>query len=62
MFDAAALNKLLRCIVHPHHITEVLKGLEPERCSRLPVDQFDMVGVVYRYASFLGMSLRTRAR
>jgi CRP-like cAMP-binding protein len=50
LFEATALSNTCVALFTRHQIAEVLKSLEPEALS----------SVVYRYATFLGMSLRKR--
>jgi CRP/FNR family cyclic AMP-dependent transcriptional regulator len=61
LFEAAALTNCCVALFTRHHITEVLKGLEPEALLKI-AESINSIwaGVAYRYASFLGMSLRKR--
>jgi CRP-like cAMP-binding protein len=61
LFEAAALTNCCVALFTRHHITEVLKGLEPEALLKI-AESINSIwsNVVYRYASFLGMSLRKR--
>jgi CRP-like cAMP-binding protein len=61
LFEAAALTNCCVALFTRHHITGVLKGLEPEALLRIAEAINSMwSAVAYRYASFLGMSLRKR--
>src|SRR6266851_502154 len=61
LFEAAALTNCCVALFTRHHITEVLKGLEPEALLKI-AESINSIwsAVVYRYASFLGMTLRKR--
>jgi CRP-like cAMP-binding protein len=61
LFEATALANCCVALFTRHHIAEVLKGLEPEALLRIAEAINTMwSSVAYRYASFLGMSLRKR--
>jgi CRP/FNR family transcriptional regulator, cyclic AMP receptor protein len=61
LFEASALTNCSVALFTRHHISEVLKGLEPEALLRIAEAINSMwSSVVYRYATFLGMSLRKR--
>ncbi len=61
LFEAAALTNCAVALFTRHHIAEVLKGLEPEAILKI-AESINSIwsAVAYRYASFLGMSLRKR--
>jgi len=61
LFEAAALTNTSVALFTRHQISEVLKSLEPEALLRITEAINSMwSSVVYRYATFLGMSLRKR--
>ncbi len=61
LFEATALTNCCVALFTRHQIIEVLKGLEPEALLRVTeVINSMWSSVVYRYATFLGMSLRKR--
>ena len=61
LFQATALTNCCVALFTRHQISEVLKGLEPEALLRIAEAINSMwSSVVYRYATFLGMSLRKR--
>lgn len=61
LFEATALANCCVALFTRHHIAEVLKGLEPEALLKIAEAINTMwSSVAYRYASFLGMSLRKR--
>src|SRR5271165_1949665 len=61
LFEASALTNTSVALFTRHQISEVLKGLEPEALLRITEAINSMwSSVVYRYATFLGMSLRKR--
>ncbi|HZC45089.1 MAG TPA: Crp/Fnr family transcriptional regulator, partial [Candidatus Acidoferrum sp.] len=61
LFEATALTNTTVALFTRHQISEVLKGLEPESLLRIAEAINSMwSSVVYRYATFLGMSLRKR--
>lgn len=61
LFQATALSNCCVALFTRHQIAEVLKGLEPEALLRIAESINSMwASVVYRYATFLGMSLRKR--
>jgi len=61
LFEATALTNTSVALFTRHQISEVLKGLEPEALLRIAEAINSMwSSVVYRYATFLGMSLRKR--
>jgi CRP-like cAMP-binding protein len=61
LFAATALTNTTVALFTRHQISEVLKGLEPESLLRISEAINSMwSSVVYRYATFLGMSLRKR--
>jgi len=61
LFQATALTNCCVALFTRHQISEVLKGLEPEALLRMAEAINSMwSSVVYRYATFLGMSLRKR--
>jgi CRP-like cAMP-binding protein len=61
LFEATALTNTTVALFTRHQISEVLKGLEPEALLRIAESINSMwSSVVYRYATFLGMSLRKR--
>jgi CRP/FNR family cyclic AMP-dependent transcriptional regulator len=61
LFEATALTNTCVALFTRHQISEVLKGLEPEALLRIAEAINSMwSSVVYRYATFLGMSLRKR--
>ncbi len=61
LFAAQALTNCQVALFTRHHIAEVLKGLDPEALIRIGTALNTMwSSVTYRYASFLGMSLRKR--
>jgi CRP/FNR family transcriptional regulator, cyclic AMP receptor protein len=61
LFEATALTNTCVALFTRHQIVEVLKGLEPEALLRITEAINSMwSSVVYRYATFLGMSLRKR--
>ena len=61
LFEATALTNCCVALFTRHQIVEVLKGLEPETLLRIAEGINSMwSSVVYRYATFLGMSLRKR--
>jgi len=61
LFGAQALTNSCVALFTRHHIAEVLKGLDPETLIKIASALNTMwSSVTYRYASFLGMSLRKR--
>jgi CRP/FNR family transcriptional regulator, cyclic AMP receptor protein len=61
LFAAQALTNSCVALFTRHHIAEVLKGLDTEALIRIGTALNSMwASVTYRYASFLGMSLRKR--
>ena len=59
MFQATALTNCCVALFTRHQVSEVLKGLEPQALLRIAEAINSMrSSVVYRYATFLGMSLR----
>lgn len=61
LFEATALSNTCVALFTRHQIAEVLKTLEPEALLRITEAINSMwSSVVYRYATFLGMSLRKR--
>ena len=61
LFEATALTNCCVALFTRHQICEVLKGLEPQALLRMAEAINSMwSSVVYRYATFLGMSLRKR--
>jgi CRP/FNR family transcriptional regulator, cyclic AMP receptor protein len=61
LFEATALTNTSVALFTRHQIVEVLKGLEPEALLRITEGINSMwSSLVYRYATFLGMSLRKR--
>jgi CRP/FNR family cyclic AMP-dependent transcriptional regulator len=61
LFEATALSNTCVALFTRHQIAEVLKSLEPEALLRIAEAINSMwSSVVYRYATFLGMSLRKR--
>lgn len=61
LFAAEALTNCCVALFTRHHIAEVLKSLEPEALLKIIETMNSMWSqVVYRYATFLGMSLRKR--
>lgn len=61
LFEATALTNCCVALFTRHQVLEVLKGLEPEALLRIAQGINSMwSSVVYRYATFLGMSLRKR--
>jgi CRP/FNR family cyclic AMP-dependent transcriptional regulator len=61
LFEATALSNTCVALFTRHQIAEVLKSLEPEALLRITESINSMwSSVVYRYATFLGMSLRKR--
>ncbi|MGO9453078.1 MAG: Crp/Fnr family transcriptional regulator [Candidatus Binataceae bacterium] len=61
LFDAQALTNCSVALFTRHHIVEILQGLEPAVLLKLAEAVNSMwASVVYRYAIFLGMSLRQR--
>src|SRR3984957_10442578 len=61
LFEATALTNTSVALFTRHQIVEVLKSLEPEALLRITEAINSMwSSVVYRYATFLGMSLRKR--
>jgi CRP/FNR family transcriptional regulator, cyclic AMP receptor protein len=61
LFEATALTNTSVALFTRHQVAEVLKGLEPEALLRMAESINSMwSSVVYRYATFLGMSLRKR--
>jgi CRP/FNR family cyclic AMP-dependent transcriptional regulator len=61
LFEATALTNSCVALFTRHQISEVVKGLEPEALFRIAEAINSMwSSVVYRYATFLGMSLRKR--
>ena len=61
LFEATALTNTCVALFTRHQIAEVLKSLEPEALLRITEAINSMwSAVVYRYATFLGMSLRKR--
>lgn len=61
LFQATALSNTCVALFTRHQISEVLKGLEPEALLKIAEAINSMwSSVVYRYATFLGMSLRKR--
>jgi len=61
LFEAEALTSCTVALFTRHHIAEVLKGFEPEVLLHLAESINSLWSqVAYRYATFLGMSLRQR--
>ncbi|MGA8644147.1 Crp/Fnr family transcriptional regulator [Candidatus Binatus sp.] len=61
LFEATALSNTCVALFTRHQIAEVLRSLEPEALLRITEAINSMwSSVVYRYATFLGMSLRKR--
>ncbi len=61
LFEATALTNCCVALFTRNHIAAVLKTLEPEALLRIAEAINSMwSGVAYRYATFLGMSLRQR--
>lgn len=61
MFAATALTSCSAALFTRHQISEVLKGLEPQALLRIAEAINSMwSSVIYRYTTFLGMSLRKR--
>ncbi len=61
LFAATALTNCCVALFTRHQIAEVLRGLEPEALLAITQAINSMwSSVVYRYATFLGMSLRKR--
>ena len=61
LFEATALSNTCVALFTRHQIAEVLKSLEPEALLRITEAINSMwSSVFYRYATFLGMSLRKR--
>ena len=61
LFEATALTNTCAALFTRHQISEVLKSLEPEALLKMAESINSMwSSVVYRYATFLGMSLRKR--
>jgi CRP/FNR family transcriptional regulator, cyclic AMP receptor protein len=61
LFGAQALTNSCVALFTRHHIAEVLKGLDAETLIKIASALNTMwSSVTYRYASFLGMSLRKR--
>jgi CRP/FNR family transcriptional regulator, cyclic AMP receptor protein len=61
LFEAEALTNCTVALFTRHHIVEVLKSLEPDVLLRLAEAINSLwAQVAYRYATFLGMSLRQR--
>jgi CRP/FNR family cyclic AMP-dependent transcriptional regulator len=61
LFEASALTNCCVALFTRHHIAEVLKGLDAESLLRIGEAMNSMwSAVAYRYATFLGMSLRKR--
>src|SRR5882757_3110770 len=61
LFDATALSNCCVALFTRHHIMAVLKTLEPDALLRFAESiNSTWSAVAYRYASFLGMSLRQR--
>ncbi len=61
LFEATALTNASVALFTRHQIAEVFKSLEPEALLRITEAINSMwSSVVYRYATFLGMSLRKR--
>jgi CRP/FNR family transcriptional regulator, cyclic AMP receptor protein len=61
LFEATALTNCCVALFTRHQVSEVLKGLEPEALLKIAEAINSMwSSVVYRYATFLGMSLRKR--
>lgn len=61
LFEATALTNTCVALFTRHQIAEVLRSLEPEALLRITEAINSMwSSVVYRYATFLGMSLRKR--
>jgi CRP/FNR family cyclic AMP-dependent transcriptional regulator len=61
LFEATALTNCCVALFTRHQVSEVLKGLEPEALLRIAEAINSMwSSVAYRYATFLGMSLRKR--
>jgi CRP-like cAMP-binding protein len=61
LFEATALTNCCVALFTRHHIAEVLKGVEPEALLRMAEAINSMwSAIAYRYATFLGMSLRKR--
>jgi CRP/FNR family transcriptional regulator, cyclic AMP receptor protein len=61
LFEATALTNTCVALFTRHQIAEVLKSLEPEALLQIAQAINSMwSSVVYRYATFLGMSLRKR--
>jgi CRP-like cAMP-binding protein len=63
LFGAIALTNCSVALFTRHQIAEVLKGLEPEALIRIAEAINSMwSSVIYRYTTFLGMSLRERLK
>jgi CRP-like cAMP-binding protein len=63
LFGATAVTNCSVALFTRHQISEVLKGLEPEALIRIAEAINSMwSSVVYRYTTFLGMSLRERLK
>jgi CRP/FNR family cyclic AMP-dependent transcriptional regulator len=61
LFEASALTNCCVALLTRHHIAEVLKSLDPEALLKIGEAINSMwSSVAYRYATFLGMSLRKR--
>ena len=61
LFEASALTNCCVALFTRHHISEVLKGLEPEALLKIAeAINSNWAAIAYRYATFLGMSLRKR--
>src|SRR5579862_1172095 len=61
LFEATALTNSSVALFTRHQIAEVLKSLQPEALLQIAESINSMwCSVVYRYATFLGMSLRKR--
>ena len=61
LFEATALTNTTVALFTRHQVAEVLKSLEPDALLRITEAINSMwSAVVYRYATFLGMSLRKR--
>jgi CRP/FNR family cyclic AMP-dependent transcriptional regulator len=61
LFEASALTNCCVALLTRHHIVEVLKSLDPEALLKIGEAINSMwSSVAYRYATFLGMSLRKR--
>jgi len=61
LFEATALTNSSVALFTRHQIAEVLKSLQPEALLQIAESINSMwSSVVYRYATFLGMSLRKR--